>query len=331
MADRGRLEFDIALARGGFLLEVAGSFALAGVTAISGGSGSGKTSLLRALAGLEGPCGSIRAGGIEIGNRPIHQRAVGMVFQEPRLFPHLNVVQNINYGAARRAAQGQVHEVIRALDLIPLLSRMPGTLSGGEARRVALARAMAAAPDILMLDEPLTGLDTPLRHALLGEIARVIDLFDVPALYVSHARDEIAALADEELTMVDGALRPAPIQPQRLVFPAEAGADGPVGRLAGQEIALPAQAAPGSLWQLRAIGAVVQMARDPGPSDFDLVLPGVADGPAQEGAVRIGDQRLILPQKETMPGDAAAASGMIAPGTPVWIGMKTLILRPMAV
>ena len=157
------LHFDLSVRYPGFELNAADTIPTAGITVLSGPSGSGKTTLLRAIAGLE----------------PAAERSV----QEARLFPHLTVRQNLDYGARRRGAtRAEVEAVIDALDLSALLSREPARLSGGEARRVALGRALASRPRILLMDEPLTGLDRARKADLMPWIARAVAGFGVPAL-----------------------------------------------------------------------------------------------------------------------------------------------------
>jgi len=184
------------------------------VTAIFGPSGSGKTSLLELIAGLRRPAaGAIRLANITLTDvdagtfvRPEH-RAIGYVPQDGALFPHLSVRQNLLYGfaSARPRPTGLTLEhVTSVLEITPLLARATPSLSGGEQQRVALGRALLAAPRLLLLDEPLAGLDTPLRERLLPYLARVRDEFAVPMLYVTHSPDEVMALCDSVLVLANG-------------------------------------------------------------------------------------------------------------------------------
>ena len=184
------------------------------VTAVFGPSGAGKTSLLEAVAGLRHPeKGRIVLSGrvlddVAAGVRvPPRQRAVGYVTQDDSLFPHLSVAGNLRYGAgrgvARKAPLGE-DRIVDTLGLASLLDRSPATLSGGERRRVALGRALLSAPEILLLDEPLSGLDRPLKERVLEHLLKVKAAFPVPILYVTHEEAEVAALADEVVVLDAG-------------------------------------------------------------------------------------------------------------------------------
>ena len=181
---------------GDFQLDVALD-APAGVTALFGPSGSGKSSVTNAVAGIVAP----DAGRVQIGPRvlfdsagnvnvPIHQRNVGYVFQNARLFPHLSVEKNLRFGGAYDAGN-----VIAMLGLKDLLQRKPKHLSGGEAQRVALGRALMSNPDILLMDEPLAALDAPRKAEIIPYLTRLRDAARIPILYVSHDISEVARLA----------------------------------------------------------------------------------------------------------------------------------------
>lgn len=183
-----------------------------GVTALYGPSGCGKTSTVNAVAGLLRP----DAGQITLGGRalfgpgtdlPPHRRRIGYVFQEARLFPHLSVARNLDYGARfapGTAPPGNREKVIDMLGLAPLLERRPAGLSGGEKQRVAIGRALLSRPDLLVLDEPLAGLDPARKAGILPYLARLRDAGGPPMLYVSHAMDEIARLADRIVVIAEG-------------------------------------------------------------------------------------------------------------------------------
>ena len=198
--------------RGSFELEVEFDAALAGVTAIFGRSGSGKTTLLRAVAGLERMQGRVVVGG-KIWQDADHflapeERLVGYVFQEAALLPHMSVQGNLAY-ARKRAKSQRVSpaQVVDWLELHHLLDRMPSQLSGGERQRVALARALVRSPELLVMDEPLASLDLPARDAILGHLERLHDELAVPVLYVTHATDEVARLADRVVWLDQGRVR----------------------------------------------------------------------------------------------------------------------------
>ena len=203
------------LRRGDFTLDIDLSLPEKGITALFGPSGCGKTTLLRAIAGLEGKCeGSLRIGNVPWQDErhflPPHKRAVGYVFQEAGLFPHLSVRGNIAYGLNRVAESERRISLERAVDLLDiahLLERRPQHLSGGEAQRVAIARALAANPSLLLMDEPLAALDAARKREILPLLAALQRELSLPVLYVSHARDEIAQLADHLVLMEDGRVR----------------------------------------------------------------------------------------------------------------------------
>jgi molybdate transport system ATP-binding protein len=184
------------------------------VSAFFGASGAGKTSLLEIIAGLRRPAaGAVRVDGVDLTDvathnfvRPEH-RAIGYVPQEGALFPHLSVRQNLLYGRDLQRPQpaGLTFEhVTEVLEIVPLAGRPVATLSGGEKQRVALGRALLAAPRLLLLDEPLAGLDVPLRERLLPYFARVRDEFAIPMIYVTHSPDEVMELCDEVLLLAQG-------------------------------------------------------------------------------------------------------------------------------
>lgn len=208
------LFLNFGLSRGGFRLRVSEDMPLSGITAVFGPSGSGKTSLLRAIAGLAQPDGGTIALGNELWFRDLswlhmkpHRRGVGYVFQDGRLFPHLTVQGNLDFADKRsRAAGSAIHhdDVIEATGLTPLLDRKVDTLSGGEARRVALARAILSRPRLLLLDEPFTGLDRAARRELLPYLKDLPARFGIPAIFVSHDIEEVIALADRVLILKHG-------------------------------------------------------------------------------------------------------------------------------
>ena len=208
-----RLEIEATLGFSGFTLDVAETFDLAGCTALFGASGAGKTTLLRLIAGFLRPqSGRISFDGAvwcDIARGVFlrtHRRPVGVVFQDGRLFPHLNVEQNLLY-ADRRAAPERLRDIgdmIDAFDLSALLPRSPKTLSGGERQRVALARTLLTRPALLLLDEPLSALDRDRKAEILPYLDDLAGRFGVPALYVSHNVDEVVRIADRTVIMKEG-------------------------------------------------------------------------------------------------------------------------------
>jgi thiamine transport system ATP-binding protein len=180
------------------------------VVALLGPSGSGKSSLLRAVAGLEPvAAGGITWAGREVTGVPVHRRGFGLMFQEGQLFPHRTVAGNVGYGLdglprARRAER--VAELLELVGLAGYGDRSVATLSGGQAQRVALARALAPAPALLLLDEPLSALDRGLRERLTGELHDILRATGTTALYVTHDHDEAFTVADRVAVMVDGRL-----------------------------------------------------------------------------------------------------------------------------
>lgn len=209
-----RLTLQLRARRGEFELDLETQIPLAGITAIFGPSGSGKTSLLRLIAGLDRPDSGRLAVDGEVWSDSArhfflapHKRPVGLVFQDARLFSHLNVAGNLAYGARRAAARPVRFEretIIAALDLAPLMERQPASLSGGEAQRVALARALLTQPRLLLLDEPMAGLDHARRAELLPYLDTTLRKLGIPALYVSHSVEEVVRLADRVLAMSQG-------------------------------------------------------------------------------------------------------------------------------
>ena len=185
-----------------------------GVTVLFGHSGSGKTTLLRCIAGLQrAPLGFLEINGSiwQDSERglflPTHKRALGYVFQEANLFPHLTVAGNIQFGLKRIAKppdSAGLHYILELLGIEHLLKRMPDNLSGGERQRVAIARALALNPQILLMDEPLASLDAKRKQEILPFLSRLHSELAIPVLYVTHAQQEVAQLADTLVIMADG-------------------------------------------------------------------------------------------------------------------------------
>jgi len=176
-----------------------------GVTALFGPSGSGKTSIVNMIAGLIRPDrGRIRCGGRIVfdsasrHDEPPHRRRFGYVFQDGRLFPHMTVVRNLDYGRRMRGLardEGEHERIVNLLDIGGLLERRPGKLSGGERQRVAIGRALLMRPDLLLLDEPLASLDTARKREIFPYLLRLRDETAVPMVYVSHNAGEVRRIA----------------------------------------------------------------------------------------------------------------------------------------
>jgi molybdate transport system ATP-binding protein len=199
----------------GFSLDVDEQLPARGVTALFGHSGSGKTTLLRCIAGLEhAATGRLSFNGDVWQDSgtwvPTHRRPIGYVFQEASLFPHLTVLGNLRYGQKRspdtdpKAARFSLEHAIELLGIGHLLKRRPAALSGGERQRVGMARALAVNPKLLLMDEPLAALDLARKQEILPYLERLHDDLEIPVLYVSHAPDEVARLADHLVVMEGG-------------------------------------------------------------------------------------------------------------------------------
>ncbi|MCJ7956659.1 molybdenum ABC transporter ATP-binding protein [Pseudomonas sp. HT11] len=216
------IEVRLQLNYPGFALKVDLKLPGRGVTALYGHSGSGKTTCLRCIAGLE----RAEDGFVQVNDQvwqdsrnglfvPPHKRALGYVFQEASLFPHLSVRANLEFGFKRIARQQRRVDMAHATELLGiahLLDRHPQHLSGGERQRIGIARALLTSPQLLLMDEPLAALDSKRKGEILPYLERLHDELDIPVLYVSHAQDEVARLADHIVLLSDGqALASGPI------------------------------------------------------------------------------------------------------------------------
>lgn len=208
-----RIRLRYKLARGDFSLDVEAGLPAMGITGVFGRSGAGKTTLLRLIAGLEKP----DLGVLQIGSETledsderrsiaVHRRRIGYVFQEPRLFPHLDVRGNLQYGYKRASGKRGIDfdAVVELLDLSSLMRRRTTGLSGGESQRVAIARALLSSPRLLLMDEPVVALDAARKAEVLPFILQAAQALDVPILYVSHNIDEICQLCDQLLIIDEG-------------------------------------------------------------------------------------------------------------------------------
>ncbi|AUB81185.1 molybdenum ABC transporter ATP-binding protein [Candidatus Thiodictyon syntrophicum] len=246
------IEVRLRLTWPGFSLELDERLPGRGVTALFGPSGCGKTTLLRCIAGLErAPQGRLAFQG-EVWQDagtwvPTHRRPLGYVFQEPSLFPHLTVLGNLRFGQRRSPAPGGtaapsgLDQAVELLGIGPLLERRPERLSGGERQRVGIARALAVNPRILLMDEPLAALDHQRKQEILPYLERLHERLSIPVLYISHAPDEVARLADHLVVLEAGrVLASGPLQETlaRLDLPIRLGEDAGVvleGRVAERD------------------------------------------------------------------------------------------------
>lgn len=311
-----------------FRLDVAAEIPLQGITGIYGPSGAGKTTLLRCIAGLE----QANVGELSVGNEcwqgggvslPVHEREIGYVFQEPRLFAHRRVQDNIEFGMRRRRSDTgpSLDAVVDLLGLGRLLQRWPHELSGGEAQRVAIARALLRAPRFVLMDEPLASLDAARKNEILPFFDRLHAESATPIIYVSHSVEEICRLCDH-LMILDAGQVVASGELQsvlvRLDIPAMAGEEaGSVisGRIAEYDakydLTLIAFSG-GQLWLPGRLGTIaaklrlrirandISLSRDrPTRSSvlnlLDVVIEGLQDtsGPTQLVRIVAGQERLV--------------------------------------
>lgn len=203
------LEAAIQVQRGSFQLDVALAVPAGGVLAVVGPNGAGKSSLLLALAGaIEADTARVTIDGRELEAAP-ERRGVGVVFQDPLLFPHLSVLDNVAFGPRARGcsrveARARAEVWLARVGIEALARHRPGQLSGGEAQRVALARALVADPRLLLLDEPLASLDVAVREEVRSELAAHLAGVAAPALLVTHSRADVAALAGQVVVLEGG-------------------------------------------------------------------------------------------------------------------------------
>lgn len=355
-AIRARFKLDYS----GFSLDVDVELPGRGVTALFGPSGSGKTTLLRCIAGLErAPDGVLQVNGAvwqDDAKRiflPTYQRPLGYVFQEASLFPHLDVRRNLEYGMKRVPASERRVSLEQAIELLgigALLAQKPDTLSGGERQRVGIARALSVSPKILLMDEPLAALDLARKQEILPFLERLHDELEIPILYVSHAPDEVARLANHIVVMDGGrALANGPLSetlarldlPIRLGEDAGVVIDANVGARDETWHLLRADFAGGSLW-VRDTGAAVGepvrvriLARDvslawvrPDHTSILNQLPGTIVALADDAhpslalvRIQVGDTPLLARVTKL-----SAETLGLAPGKSVWVQVKSVAL-----
>ena len=177
---------------------------------VLGPSGSGKSTLLRLIAGLEAPsAGSVWFDGVNVTDVPPHRRDVAMVFQHPALYPHLSVFDNLAFGlktrgVSRSQARAKVNTVAGMLGLDHVLTRRPGALSGGERQRVAIGRALAREPRVILFDEPFSSLDLPLRAGLRDQVIDLHRRFGTTLVHVTHDQSEALLMGDRVVVLDQG-------------------------------------------------------------------------------------------------------------------------------
>ena len=355
------IDLRLRLARPGFTLDIDLQLPGTGVTALFGHSGSGKTSLLRCIAGLEPDvCGQLGFKGkiwqddqarppIRL---PTHRRPIGYVFQEASLFPHLSVLGNLRFGQSRSrgSAHGGLNPAIELLGIGHLLDRRPDTLSGGERQRVGIARALAVGPEMLLMDEPLAALDLKRKREILPYLERLHDELAIPVIYVSHAPDEVARLADHIVVLDAGRVTAAgPLEATlaRLDLPFRLGEDAGVvisaviGAIDAPWHLARVDFAGGSLWtrdpglpvghavRVRVLARDVSLAvGEPSASSIQNCLDGTVDALGDDDhpglmlvRVRAGETAILARLTRR-----SAARLNIAPGRPVRLQIKSVAL-----
>ncbi|MCP5030010.1 MAG: ABC transporter ATP-binding protein [Actinomycetia bacterium] len=286
------------------------------IVTVLGPSGSGKSTLLRVVAGLQAPeRGRVGLDGVDLTDRPTHQRGVGLMFQDYALFPHRDVAGNVGFGLRmagwdKSRLTARVGEVLELVGLPGFASRPIDDLSGGEQQRIALARALAPSPQVLLLDEPLGALDRALREHLMGELAALFAELELTVVLVTHDRDEAFSLGHRVAVMDQGRIRQVAPPDELWGEPA----DSFVARFLGHTAIVPARIVEGRVhtdWGLigaaapgHGTGPVELLIRSeqarlgppgdrPGP-ESGLALPGTVEALAPRGpmvlyTVRIGD------------------------------------------
>lgn len=341
----------------GFALDVDLQLPGSGVIALFGHSGSGKTTLLRCIAGLErAPQGYLAVNG-EIWQDdkiwlPTHKRPLGYVFQEASLFPHLTVLGNLRYGMKRIAASQQpgLDQAIALLGIGHLLQRKPDRLSGGERQRAGIARALAVNPKILLMDEPLAALDMKRKQEILPYLQQLHDELHIPILYVSHAPDEVARLADHLVVLDEGRLianGPLAETLSRVDLPIRLGEDAGtvlearIGAIDPYWFLVRVDFAGGSLWtrdkglsldskvRVRVLARDVSLAVEhPGLSSIQNTLFGCVDAIADDEhpglalvRVRVGEAMFVSRLTKR-----AAADLQLGLGKNIWVLVKSVAL-----
>lgn len=281
------------------------------VLVVLGPSGAGKTMLLESISGLRHHrCGQIRLAGTELTGLAPERRGIGLVFQDAALFPHLSVRENVRFGPRARghtADTATVDSLLRRLNIGHLADRSPRTLSGGERQRVALARALATRPGLLLLDEPLSALDQPTREETRTLLQEVLADLDIPAVHVTHDRDEALSIGDDLAIIIGGRLTQAGPAARVTAAPA----DPDAARLLG--------------WSHLGSGTIAE----PGTVRVgQFTFPGVTD-PQVTGAVQVyyrPEDVILGVAAETGPDSAETTIAEIVPTRP--LAKITLVSNP---
>jgi molybdate transport system ATP-binding protein len=350
------LHLQFNLMRADFALNVDLQLPGRGVTALFGPSGCGKTTLLRCIAGLERASGSLTVNEHLWQDAthfvPTHQRAIGYVFQEASLFPHLSVRGNLQYGMKRASSNGKVASdpIIDLLGIRALLDRKPEGLSGGERQRVAIARALAVDPKLLLMDEPLAALDLKRKQEILPYLDRLQATLEIPILYVTHSPDEVVRLAHHLVVMdagsvvASGELADTLSQldlPVKLGQEAGVVIESVVGSIESQWHLTRMDFDGGSVWirdpglvlgakaRVRILASDVSLAREqPGKSSIQNVLQGEIDAMRDDEhpglvlvRVKVGDTALLARVTKRAVSELA-----LMPGDTVWTQVKSVAL-----
>ena len=350
------LQLKFELKRTDFALNVDLRLPGRGVTALFGPSGCGKTTLLRCIAGLERASGSLMVNEHLWQDAthftPTHQRAIGYVFQEASLFPHLSVRGNLQYGMKRAGgiSKGTIDPIIDLLGIRALLDRKPDGLSGGERQRVAIARALAVDPKLLLMDEPLAALDLKRKQEILPYLDRLQATLEIPILYVTHSPDEVVRLAHHLVVMdagsvvASGELADTLSQldlPVKLGQEAGVVIESVVGSIESQWHLTRMDFDGGSVWirdpglalgakaRVRILASDISLAREqPGKSSIQNVLQGQIDAMRDDEhpglvlvRVKVGETALLARVTKRAVSELA-----LKPGDTVWTQVKSVAL-----
>lgn len=214
------LSVDISVTRGDFTLQLQHAFPEGQVTAVVGPNGAGKSTLIEVIAGIIPAKGHLDFAGRDLGALPAAERGAALLKQSPLLFPHLSVKENVEFGArAQKYDVAEAFDWAQRLDLIPLMDRMPNQLSGGQAARVALARALASRPRLLLLDEPAAAMDVAVARKFRHLLATELKEHPITTVLVSHTVEDVIALADQVLVLEHGQKTAYAQMPSALVEP----------------------------------------------------------------------------------------------------------------